>query len=334
MLGSNRSVSAMAVVDLARELYQRGIVSERDIQSVDANLFVQVQALIEQQDLSQLIERQYPEVWLVSLWHMADKRNPHSSIGVDIGATVSHKASGIINHLMQNCINLQEVLEVYLNSSSLVNPADTWQVKQANNQVSLTFSFLSDFIYPRCAIERSMISLYRWACYYTDQSLPLLSAQFTFAAPEYAQAIQKQLQCSIKYGMPDNQLVLPQSVLSISLKSNQPYLKKILQARVKKLIESNASEQPISDVVRTLLKQNLICFSSQAVTANELCMSRSTLSRKLKNEGTHFTNILNTARQQLAIENAHLPTKQIIDKLGFADESAYYKAKKKWHSSE
>lgn len=74
----------------------------------------------------------------------------------------------------------------------------------------------------------------------------------------------------------------------------------------------------------------MVEFSSQAATANALCMSRSTLSRKLKNEGTSFSKLLNSARRQLTVEYSHLPVKQMIDKMGFADESAYYKAKKKW----
>ena len=331
MLSSNRFVSAMAVVDLARELYRRGIVTEQDMASIDANLLMNVQTLIEHQDVSQLIECRYPEAWLVSLWNMADKNVTHSSIGIEFGATISHEASGLVNHLMQNCVDLQEVLEVYLKSSPLVNPADTWHITEENNQITLAFRFLSDFIYPRCAIERSVTALYSWACYYTDQLLPLTSVHFTFAAPEYAQEVHRHFQCPVKYGMSHNQLVLPKSVLSKRLKGSQFYLKKILEEKVHTtLAGSFISEQPTSDAVRALFNQNLIEFSSQVATANALCMSRSTLSRKLKKEGTSFSKILNAMRHQLSVECEHLPVKQIIDKMGFADESAYYKAKKKW----
>lgn len=253
MLSSSRSVSAMTVVDLARELYESGIASEKDIQSIDANLLANVQALIANQDVSQLIECQYPEAWLVSLWNMADKHSDHASIGIEFETAISHKASGLINQLMQNCVDLQEVLEVYLKNLSLVNPTDTWHITEDNDQIILTLSFLSDFTYPRCAIERSVITLYGWACYYTDQALPLTSVQFTFAAPEYAQAIQKKFQCPIKYEMPHNQLVLAKSVLSTRLKGSQCYFKKILEERVNTFAESAASEQPVSDSVRDLL---------------------------------------------------------------------------------
>ncbi|WP_396588424.1 AraC family transcriptional regulator ligand-binding domain-containing protein [Bermanella sp. R86510] len=204
-------------------------------------------------------------------------------------------------------------------------------MEKTNKHLILTFSFSSDYIYPRCAIERSMVSLYRWACFYSDQTLSLLSVNFTFPKPDYAEFVEKQFYRSVKYNQDQNQLTFPLSVLSIKLRGSQPYLKSMLEERANKVASTSLMHHQISDQVRELLHQDLAVYSSQSAVANKLYVSRSTLSRKLKNEGTSFSQLLSSVRRQLAVEYSHLPVKKLIDKLGFSDESAYYKAKKKWH---
>ena len=175
-----------------------------------------------------------------------------------------------------------------------------------------------------------MVFLYRWACHYTEQTLPLLLVEFRSQMPKYEQAIRDQFQCPIKYERPQNQLVFAEPILKTTIKHDQAYLKNILEQRVDEVLHSAEHEQTISQQIRGLLNENLSYYRSQAVVASELCMSRSTLSRKLKREGTSFTQLLTLVRRQLLVEYAHLPVKQLIGKLGFTDESAYYKAKKKW----
>ncbi len=176
-----------------------------------------------------------------------------------------------------------------------------------------------------------MVSLYRWACFYSDQTLSLLSVNFTFPKPDYAEFVEKQFYRSVKYNQDQNQLTFPLSVLSIKLRGSQPYLKSMLEERANKVASTSLMHHQISDQVRELLHQDLAVYSSQSAVANKLYVSRSTLSRKLKNEGTSFSQLLSSVRRQLAVEYSHLPVKKLIDKLGFSDESAYYKAKKKWH---
>jgi len=61
-----------------------------------------------------------------------------------------------------------------------------------------------------------------------------------------------------------------------------------------------------------------------------LHMSRTTLYRKLRNEETSFSTLLDEERQRLLVSHHHDSIAKTCDLLGFKDPSAYYKARKRW----
>jgi AraC-like DNA-binding protein len=68
--------------------------------------------------------------------------------------------------------------------------------------------------------------------------------------------------------------------------------------------------------------------------AHALRLSPRTLQRRLRQEGTSFEQLLDEARQTLAVEleRAGTPAKEIAYRLGFRDESALVRARRRWRS--
>jgi AraC-like DNA-binding protein len=67
--------------------------------------------------------------------------------------------------------------------------------------------------------------------------------------------------------------------------------------------------------------------------ASELCMSERTLRRRLEEEGTSFIQMLNDTRRELAeqyLERMHLSLPQAAYLLGFADQSSFFRACRRW----
>lgn len=64
-----------------------------------------------------------------------------------------------------------------------------------------------------------------------------------------------------------------------------------------------------------------------------LCMSASTLRRRLAEEGQTYQGLKDSVRRELAITwlaEADLGLAQVAERLGFADSSSFYKAFRKW----
>lgn len=330
MLTDRDHVTAIAVVDLARELKRHAVINLTQIQNIDPKLAEYVVALEEDQDISELMERRYPESWIIALWQLADSNPLATSVGARIGATVSPEARGLLINLIQHCENLKEVLETYLNNISLANASESWKIGHRDNRIELTFSFTAGKLYPRCATERSMVALHKWAEYLCGQKIPVCSVEFTFPQPEYKDFLQRLFRCEIHFDCSRNTLILHEDVLFLPLPQRNRYVKGILEQKISSLCfpEENGS---IEERARRLLRENLASYHSIENLAQALCMSRATLYRKLKEKKTSFSRLLDEERQRLLYLHRHLPAAQLCDLLGFRDTSAYYKARKRWN---
>jgi AraC-like DNA-binding protein len=70
--------------------------------------------------------------------------------------------------------------------------------------------------------------------------------------------------------------------------------------------------------------------------AQTLCMSASTLRRRLAEEGQTWQALKDSVRKELAIAwlaEAEVSFAEIAARLGFADSSSFYKAFRKWFGS-
>jgi AraC-like DNA-binding protein len=86
----------------------------------------------------------------------------------------------------------------------------------------------------------------------------------------------------------------------------------------------------VEAVIEPMLKAGTVSVDR---AASELGMSRQTLYRRLKGEGTTFEELLEAKRRQLAIRYLgveRLPVKATAYRLGFSDPAAFSRAFKRW----
>ena len=325
-------VAAIAVVDLARELKHHSIIELAQIRTLDTQLADHVIAMENQKDMSDLIERRYPEDLLIKLWQLADEDVTHKDIGVRIGATISPQAQGLLTKLMIHCETLKEVLDIYLENIGLVNASESWITHYKNDQLELIFRFMNSKPYPRCAIERSMVSIHNLGQHFCNQKIPLTSVEFVFPEPDYRDKLQEQFECDIHFNCDRNALVMSKKIFAYKLPHRNRYIKNIIEDRI---LELNLLLKPdsIEKKVRDLLRKNISTFSHIDNLAKTLCMSRTTLYRRLKSEGINFSKILDEERQRLLASHKHEPVTKLCDLLGFQDTSTYYKACKRWEAT-
>lgn len=323
-------VSAIAVVDLARELKRHSVISLAQIQAIDRQLADNVVILEEGRDISGLIESRYPESWLLTLWRLADKYAPNTGIGARIGAIISPEARGLLANLMLYCDNLKDVLETYLANIEITNASESWQINREGAHVELIFGFMPGKPYPRCAVERSMVALYHWAQHLCGREIPVRSVEFAFPEPGYAGYLRSLFPCEMRFDSRRHALVFTEEVFSWPLLQRNRYVKSMLEQKIADL-DLVAKTKSVGAQVRELLRKDLAFYHSIDSLTQALCMSKSTLYRKLKEEKTGFAEILDEERRRLLDRHRDKPVARLCDLLGFQDASAYYKACKRWN---
>ncbi len=131
-----------------------------------------------------------------------------------------------------------------------------------------------------------------------------------------------------------NAMLIDGAFLKMRLQRTNPYLSEILRARAEALLENLESSKSNRGRVEGLLITVLHTGeASMDMIAGKLALSRQTLFRKLKAEGTTYEKVLDELRHKLALH--YLSEKKISANetsylVGFSDPASFSRAFKRW----
>ena len=320
------SVSAIAVMDLARELVQLKAIDELWLKKHYRNIYDLL--IANDSNLNQGLEEQrLDEQLLVELWHQAQKHSHVSSIGMLIGQKVNVNSKGVLANWISQCDNFSEAFTTFTQHISLLNPSECWDIKECDSYVEISFQFNQASDYPFCAVERSLTAFIAWSESLTNRKLELIRVDFAFAKPVHANLYKSIFGDDINYNALKNCFILSKSVLNYPLLTSNRYLKHIMSERAQEVLDKLNTKGSVTLKVTELLNLDLCTYCQQERVCDVLHMSRATLYRKLKLENTSFSQLLEMARKN---HNKKLKIKGVsVDEisalLGYQDVSTYYK---------
>lgn len=176
----------------------------------------------------------------------------------------------------------------------------------------------------------------RLACgprHFTDRLKPG-AMEFTHAAPSYAAEYERVFQAPVEFECRRNAMKLDEDWLTYPLALTPPYMFGILTARADALLESLKAETTfkarVESQLATMLHEGDVSIERVAA---QMAMSRQTLYRRLKAEGTTFKDVLDELRHQLAIgylRGGKVSVNQVAYLTGFSDPSAFSRAFRRW----
>jgi AraC-like DNA-binding protein len=326
------TVSAVAVVDLARELLELNVISLDQVRTCSLDLWSLVNESGEVKKTSLAIqELRMDESILIELWRLASQSDLADTLGFLIGNKVNKNAKGVLANLLCQTSNLKEAFTLFTKNISLLNPSERWQVKTTNSAITLTFDFLQA-VYPRCARERSMVALISWSEYLSGRKLTVLSAQFQFDKNDSFQHYQFVFGKNIQFNCPRNQIVLAPEVFTWPIQEANLYIKNIMSERVASLLSTLKDKSGLAVTIQQLIQQDIPTYCQIDAVCNFLHISRATLYRRLKAQGTSYSEILNEVRMDYVTQTDrdNISAEALSERLGFTDTSAFYKAYKRW----
>lgn len=150
-------------------------------------------------------------------------------------------------------------------------------------------------------------------------------------AGEYARVFDG---AAIKLGMPHNALVFTRAHLDAPLSLAHPGLKAAYEMHASELLERLRRAETMEGRVRRLIVEQLAAGElDMPMVARRLSMSVATLRRRLDEEGTSHSQILDEVRHELAkryLVERRLAISEVAFLLGFAHVTAFYKAFRRW----
>lgn len=184
----------------------------------------------------------------------------------------------------------------------------------------------------RIVPESIMTSLYRGIVLLAPEATSKLEVWFNYPEPPDSERLREKMP-SVRFGMPLVQVRFPVALLDIPLPmaSAAGLLAAIQQCEVEERMLN--LEGALTARVQKELGYRASGYPTLAQVAGLLSMAERTLRRRLQEEGTSYSVLLDTARLRDAIvllENPNLDIVQVATYLGYHDAANFTRAFRKW----
>lgn len=179
--------------------------------------------------------------------------------------------------------------------------------------------------------------LHGLACWLVGRRFPLLTAEMRCAAPEYTDDYRVMFSENLRFERPATRFIFAAEVLDLPVRRSeeemQAFLAKAPSNILVKYRDTGSMAHRIKLHLRTLPAEQ---WPTSEELAQALCVSPSTLRRRLAEVGQSYQAIKDAVRREMAtawLGDAEVSFGEIAERLGFAEVSAFYKAFRKWTGS-
>lgn len=171
------------------------------------------------------------------------------------------------------------------------------------------------------------------ACWFIDSRLPLLGAQFPFAAPAHAEAYGVLFDGPTDFGTGPAAIRFDARYLALPLRRDEAAMNQMLQRALPLTVRAYRRDRLLVPRVRQVLMNQPLDAHNANDLAARLSLSARTLHRQLKEEGASLQTLKDEVRKQLAmtlLQRTQRPIKQVAQATGFQNEKSFMRAFKAW----
>ena len=303
---------------------------------IDASILSQESGLdyaaLQQQDHRVPLEKH------VQLWHTAGRiiGSTCPEFALQLGVAIKPEHSGIVGNVFMQAANLLEAATQVARYSRLIAESDQWQTEEKSNGiVEIVYRIQPAEFYTQYAVERVFATAVTWNRYFLqDDNVHPLQVCFKHDTPVHLEHYQRLFQCPLIFGADDNRIQFCKKTLERPNPQPNHYLQQILIAHADRLQSQLPQDLLMTQTVKDLILATLPSVQlDMAKVADHLGLSRKTLYRRLKAEGSSFQMVFDQARKQLAakhLSESMLSVEGVAFMLGFAEASSFHRACKRW----
>ena len=171
------------------------------------------------------------------------------------------------------------------------------------------------------------------ACWWIDSRIPLLGAQFPFAAPAHHSVYGVLFSGSTRFNAGPATVRFDARYLQLPLQRDEAALRQMLERALPLTVLQYRRDRLLVQRVRHALAADPGAAHSAEALAQRLHLSPRTLHRQLKEEGASLQALKDEVRRERAIALLHRtdrPIKQVAHEAGFGNDKSFIRAFRSW----
>ncbi|AWL12182.1 hypothetical protein HMF8227_01709 [Saliniradius amylolyticus] len=264
------------------------------------------------------------------LWQAIE---PHckATTGFDIGSRLQPDHYDMLGFLVLSCTRLSQAADMLVSYSRLVGEGGRFYKERTEQGWRLGYQ--AQFSTARqLRLQAILASVLNGVRHVTETELAPLEVGMEWPEPDEYRPYRKLFKTArLKFSQPSNYLVFSDTEWWQQRRHNSPELQQHM-VKLAELQLRRLQPETIADKVRTILQQQPWLGRSQVAEA--LAMSERHLNRKLKPYGFSFKSLTEEVKkqrlQELLVNDQRISQSHLADYFGYADESAFAKAFKRW----
>jgi AraC-like DNA-binding protein len=182
-------------------------------------------------------------------------------------------------------------------------------------------------------LETTVGALHATARFLTHGEFELEELRFPYEEPDYVEEYRSAFGCPLVFGADAMEMRFAARLLKTRLPLADEAAKKLAAKRCEEELAAIESSDDLEQRIRVQLLKMGRLHPSLDHLAKTLGLSPRTVRRRLRNAGTSYKAILNSVREELAVQylrTTHCAIYQIADRLGYSDQSNFGRAFKNW----
>lgn len=258
------------------------------------------------------------------------------TFGVEVGSSYDVRASGLSAYVSISAATVREALRNACRYGSISDTSADYALTEGEHAASFRVESRSpDLRRSRQAVEFKVAILLEACRRWVGPGFRPLEVRFALARSAALREVERTLGCPVNYGTEVTEVILAPEQLDQPTRSADHYLLELLERVADTALATRGREGDSfrSRVERLLLPALPKGVPTARAVAAALGVGERTLARRLAAEGASFAQVLEEMRHDMALsylEDPGISLAQIAYLLGYADQSAFSNAFRRW----
>lgn len=272
---------------------------------------------------------------MIEIWRQAIEQSQDPCIALRVAKYFRPTAFSALGMALAASLNAYDALKRAAKYSQIISDGSTTNFEESQDTVAFVITARSPLLAPLNihGVEGLLASLVNVLRTIAGDDLPIKEVHFQHDGALQQDQFNAYFACPVIFNSTFNKVVFnKQDTLA-----EQAFANSVLTCTLDEWIENylqSFKEDLISTKVKKYILKNLAYGElDQQKVARELALSSRMLQRKLKDEGTSYTELLDECRHKLAIKlisQNKLALSEVTYILGFSDQSNFSRAFKRW----
>lgn len=275
---------------------------------------------------------------MTRLWQAVIDEIDDPFLGMHAARTVNVKQLGLVGYAMQHSANLGDAIQRLARYQRILSEAVRYQLSRSGEEFCLSWTTHPSLVALRFPVEASMTLLLRAARELTGEKIYPIRLEMPTAEPADLSEYRAEFACPMKFGSSTASLSFTAGQLALpTLASDETLVGYLEELAATTVAPFDAPKDSTSTAVRRTL-WSLLPSGRPSVwhTAREMGVSVRTLQRRLGEEGSSYSAVLDGLRRDITEELLGEGDRSVADVsflLGYSEPSAFHRAYRRWRKS-